>query len=379
MKRYFIILICLCLVLGGCGKKKEDDRVLEGFDNPTVQEVKDFSAYEETETETETETEPPTEPPTEQPTEPPTETETEPIEEPFAADYEFSEYNVLQAVFHRFGGLGAIPYVSSVVQDLQSKTRIQTVTAMDGGIVVTLEADAVSGSSYKKVTLDYSVDDGENALADALLGFDNGISDSNIESFLSGAYNGGNAPLIGLADASYMLGDGHAVAVLVKNDMAEGEVPYWEAAAADSTHFVPSAKFHRGIADGEDIFSEMLQGIELSPVVMDSAAYTSYSKVTDEKGNVTGGGTVFQAAYHTDDGHSYEITLSDAADDTHGMTVTCHRPDATTQAAILPLSEHLYQYLFEGTLDMAADLSAGYSTGHCSIAMTGDGFSIRFF
>ncbi len=376
MKKYLIAALCLCVLLGGCGKRNDgEERVLEGFDNTDVQEVKDFSSYEETEPPTEPATEPLTVPQTEPPTEP----VTEPAEEPFSADYELSEYNVLQAVFSRFGGLGAIPYESTVTQDMQARTRVQTVTAMDGGIVVTMEADAASGTSYKKVTLDYSTADAQEDIQDALAGFDNGISMDNIGRFMEGAYSGGNAPLIGLADASYTYADGHAVAVLVKNDVAEGEVPGWEVPDMDSAAFLASAKFHKDVSDGADLFSEMLQGLEFGPVIMDGASFTSYRKVTDEKGNVTAESAVFLANYHTDDGHSYEVTLSNENAETEGLTVVSHRPDAATPEAVMALSGHLYQYVFEGMPDLGADPSAGYSMEHFNVTKTDDGFTARFF
>lgn len=370
MKRNLVIMTLLAVMLfTGCGQKDSDEsRVLSMPDEASIREVKDFSAFLETELPTEApETEAPeTEPPQTEPlqTEAP---ETEPPEIPYSEDYDFSDETVLAAAF------SGSDYQTDIILDYQN--RIRTMTASKDGLTVSLTADTKSGtSSYR---CEFSGD--SDKVRQAVLLLRDGVDEDNLERFFEGAYNGeDNAPLIGLKNVS-CTAEGQMVTAVLEKKQAEleGKVPGWQDEGIDIGTVLGSVKLTGALSDGADFFGDILSGISFSKTKMESfTLQKTESKTADGKTSLYAD---FAAVYTSEDGSRYEISMDGTNSDTQGLSILVRRADLQDSAVIMAVADHIYQGVYEGELDTSADLTQPYQKEHCSVAKTEDGFQMFLF
>lgn len=374
-----ILLLFACMAAtAGCSKKIEE-RPLELPDN--VKSVKDFSEYKETDLQrpTEAQTEPPTEPHTEPPTEPPTEKPTEPPTEPevaHAEDYDFSEVTVVSAAAMGEGGSSAMAYTSTARQDYIQNIRTQKILFGGGTKEITLIADDTSGKTNKRIEFKYPAEE-RDKLIQALLWLNDGITQDNIEKFMSGYYNGEDgAPLIGLKNAAYA-NEGNSISVMLeKFPSAHGAVPGWSDAAIDFSVITGSKKLTGTMASGNDLFGDIFRAVDFGAITFNGSSFSATEKTTDQDGNVVSGSADYSASYTSDNGNSYEITSS--GQDEGGLTITVKRPDCTTSPMIMNIGDYIYESICDGSLDLGYDvINSAYDNGRCRIEATPDGFVMK--
>ena len=309
-------VLAMTLVSAGCGNSGNDntDVELAPFDETQIAEIEDFSDKEEKEIKLpETEATPT---PTNTPTPiPPTPTpaptiEPEIVEEKYAKDYDFSDFRVLQAILKDKGGLGIAGYTSVVEQDDNTRTRVQTVTTNDGEISAVFTADPVSGNTNRIVSIYFRTENPMDDMRNALLRFDNGISENNIDKFMAGNYNGfENAPYLGLLDSSLVITDNEVSVTLVKNPVEEGNTPYWSGngSATDLGILIADSKVRGGIAE-QDPFITVFGDLVFGEVTRTLFNVSGYRVVTDETGNVLESSSGIRAEYEASTGEKCIVT-----------------------------------------------------------------------
>lgn len=364
--KYLIYCVIASIALCGCRAEKEPERLLLEVDDKLISEIKDFGAYENTETETETETEVITE--VEIETE--IKAETEPLEEAYTKDYDFSERSILRAVDVLYPEIPS--YENEVLYKVEEQVRIQTIAISDKEITIKLYADKKSGSSNNSIEISASSQDDVKRL---LLLFENGITEDNVEKFLEGGYNGTeNAPLIGLYDADIHTENEVFYVRLVKNTFAEGTTPYWEEASASLSDFLSNSKFDTKIKEGEDTFAEILSGIDFGELTFVSSKISMYGTTKDRNNERLSNYILYQASYINDNGNTYEIKLDYQKENSDkGLTITCYMKDSIPDKVAFEFASHLYKNFYSDSLDEEK------GTQNCKFTLNENGFEIHIF
>jgi len=368
------LLIGTASILSACGRGNSTQPVLQGAED--ARSVSDFSHFIETElpeeeTQTESETEEPVHIRPVQPetvkmpeTERQTEKQTE-AEAAFEKDYDFSETAVSPAVFGESASVSR-----AVTQDPASMTR--TVEAEDGsGKKVIYTADPTRGATNGKIEIIFPSGE-EGSLRQALISFDNGITEENADKFMEGGYTG-NGPLLGLEDASISEDESGIHVILQKfpSDAGTG-TPGWENDfQTDIAGSVGSDKYH------ESSLISVIQSLELASVTETEAgqggegAAAAVTKRYAPDGSVVSTSMSMHASY-TAGTHSYMASLQDGT-----LTISVSREDCSSTQACMAFADRIYRYFYEGQIDLSFDLSAGdYTNERCAVHKTDAGFDI---
>lgn len=360
----------------GCSKGDIDDnRVLIDMDSAMIDEVKNFSAYNENELITEIPTEVMTETEMVVETEIETESETEIIELPYSEDYDFSDLIIMQAAFQKYGGISSTDFETFILQDYTEKTRIQTVTTDD--IKLCFSAGVNSGTSNHSVEISISSDSAWQDMKAVLLGFDNGVTEDRFERFMSGEYTGEEqAALIGLKNVFITEEDNMVTVLLEKNDVENETVPYWNSDGIMLSDFINTERTDLLLSETGDSFSQILSGIEFSEVKMKEVGLHSYGIRTDSSGNVLSRTIDYNALYETEEGHTYEICLYTDEDEIPVLEINCVRDDVAEDNTIMHLAERIYQYFYNKSLDVSVSLEEPFTDENICIEKTEKGFKL---
>lgn len=379
MKKHIILFLAITFLITGCSKSDVDDnRILAEVDHVSIAEVKDFSAFEETELPTETPTEVQTEPITELETK--TEPETEPPEMPYSKDYDFSDFTIMQAAFQKDGGITSVDYENTILQDYTTQNRTQTITAKDGNLILQLYADVNSGSSNRKIEIMLTSDTAVDDMRSILLSFDNGITEEKVDRFLNGEYNGvEKAPLIGLKDTLVTV-DGSTITVMLeKNEVQSGVIPYWDDSGIVISDYINTTKSDIVLTDKSDLFSDILNGIEFTEVKMLNSTLVSSGITKDATGAVKSRTVDYSAVYITDNSHRYEIDLFSDGVNNPCLTMNCIYGEASEDMVIMNLANHIYQSFYDGVIDVSVSLDRAFSNEHINVEKTTTGFLVKMY
>ena len=346
-KRIPVLMLAALIGLSGCGSTEvDDDRKLA--DASEVQEIKNFSAFEETELPTPTPTQAPE--PTKEP------------EKPFEGNYTFDENSLLQAAF------SGQKYAKSVMQDYENHIRTETLTAE--GVTVILESDLNSGTSYGKVTVETASKDN---LQKILLAFENGLNEKNISGFFESKYNGTDkAPLIGLADATYSEDVGKFRAVLTRVSRKGDQVPYWEDLKTNVNELI-GGKCTKTLDTNGAAFTGVFAGVDFGNVAQGNVSMKKQGYTQDAEGNMKKQ-IQYSASYTSDNGGSYTVDVSMLGQEDDHFKILISRPDLTEDISLLSVAEHIYQAFYNGSFNTEQTLP--YQADHVAVQRTDNGLEI---
>ena len=259
-------------------------------------------------------------------------------------------------------------------------TRTQTVLSSDGTVEIIFRADRTSGSTNKEVEIKYSSDDAATEMAGILTSFDNGITEKNVEKFMSGGYSGeANAPLIGLKDAE-IASEGLSIRVrLTKNDAPEGEVPFWDGTAVggDVGAATGSEKISGNMAEAGPILERMFTGTEFATTTMTKSAADGYRVVTNEKGEIIESSSGFTAEFESTAGTKYKVGVE--ADETGKKRLAIDAETAAPESAerVRFIAACVWSEFYEGSVFDQIDLASGtWENDRMKVEMKDSGYRI---
>lgn len=345
MRKRVVISILLICIASGCGKKNsiDDNRKLAYADE--IQEVENFSAFEETELPMPTPTERPQATPTEAPT-----------EISHMVDFDFSPRKITDL----FAEVGT----RTVTQDWEKGVRTEKFQWEN--MEVLLSGDKQSGNSYRILEATLSGSQKEENAKKLALTMNTDLNEKNIEKFIQGEYET-HADYIGLEEVSCIEKEGKIYIKMVKEPQQTDKIPLWEE-SVKVTDILPGCRFSGELANSKDTFGSMFAGIEFGNVKMEKASLNKMIQLYDKDKKQTD--IQYEAVYQSDTGNQYRVYVD--PEKKNQIQIEYKGAEPMDSYAIMNISEHLFRAFYNGTIDTAYDLDKDYAIDHLKIVKQGE-------
>lgn len=354
MRKRAVIFILLLCTISGCGKKDtiDDSRKLAYVDE--IQEVENFSAFEETEL--------PTPTPTEmlQPT--PTEG---PVEISHFVDFDFSPQKVSDF---------AEGFTRTVTQDWENGTRTEKFQWKNMEIL--LSGDKQSGKSYSNLEATFSGPQKQENARKFAIAMNTDLDIEKVERFLQGDYNA-HADYIGLKEVSCTEKDGNIYVKMVKALQQAEKLPFWEE-SIKVTDILTNCRFSGNLSNGRDTFGGIFAGIDFGNVKLKNASLNKIIREYGKDGKQISCNVSYNAIYQSDIGNQYIVHIK--PEKKNQIRLEYKGKEPIDSYAIMNLSEHLFQAFYGGTINTEHNLDKDYEIDQLKIVKQGEQqFSLFLF